>query len=179
MTRPLHYACDSGDLSTVQLLVSSGASIEAESLVGRRPMHIAAPKGSREITELLLAKAPAIDVRDAVGERPLCLASANGHLELVQLLLDSGAAMRSKFRDGQSHEDSPLCLAAKYGHFCDVLELLGRGASVRQRDEQDWPPLRYAAFFGHPDVVEILLEADASISGISSGDWCQKVDEAD
>lgn len=171
MTRPLHYACESGDLSTVQLLVSSGASIEAENLVGRRPMHIAALKGWREITELLLTKAPAIDVRDAVGERPFCLASANGHLELVQLLLDSGAAMRSKFRDGQSHEDSPLCLAAKYGHLSVVLELLGRGASVRQRDEHDWPPLRYAAFFGHPDVVEILLEAGASISGISSGGW--------
>jgi len=171
LIRPLHYACESGDLNNVQLLVSSGANIEAENQVGRRPMHIAALNGSREIAELLLAKRPSIDVRDVVGERPLCLASANGHLELVQFLLDNGAAMRSKFRDGQSHEDSPLCLAAKYGHLSVVLELLGRGASVRQRDEQNWPPLRYAAFFGHPDVVEILLEAGASIGGISSGGW--------
>lgn len=170
-SRPVHYACESGDLSTVQLLVSSGASIEAENQFGRRPMHIAALNGLREIADLLLAKGPAIDVRDAVGERPLCLASAHGHLELVQLLLANGAAMRAKFRDGQSHEDSPLCLAAKYGHVPVVLELLGRDASVRQRDEQDWPPLRYAAHFGHPDVVEILLEAGASIGGISSGGW--------
>ena len=92
-----------------------------------------------------------------------------GHLDVVKTLLNRGAALRSKHSSGPSHEDSPLCLAAKNGHVSVVQELLTRGASVLQKDEQNWQPLRYAAFYAHPEVVELLLRHGATVSSCASG----------
>ena len=94
-----------------------------------------------------------------------------GHLDVVKTLLNRGAALRSKYSSGPSHEDSPLCLAAKNGHVSVVQELLTRGASVLQKDEHNWQPLRYAAFNAHPEVVELLLRHGATVSSGASGGW--------
>lgn len=169
--RPLHYACREANEEVVQLLLVSGANIEAENDSAKRPLHFAATRGSAPLVELLLQRRVNIEARDAAGDPPLCLASGLGHLPIVRMLLDTGAPLRSKFSKGPSHEDSPLCLAAKNGHVSVVSELINRRASVLQKDEFNWPPLRYAAFYGHPEVVQLLLLHGASVSGNPSGGW--------
>jgi ankyrin repeat protein len=171
LATPLHHACQVGHLDIAQLLISSGARIEAKNGAGRRPLHLATIAGSTGIAERLVSQGAAVDARDSDGERPLSLACAGGHLELVKLLLNHNAAMRCKFKDGQSNEDSPLCVAAKHGHYSIALELIVRGASVRQKDERNWPPLRYAAYHAHPDVVDLLINTGASVVGLSAGGW--------
>lgn len=170
--RPLHYACEAVSEDIVKLLLGSNADLEAEAQYGQRPLHFATRSGSLPLVGLLLDKGAVIDARDASGERALCLAAAYGHLDLLKSLLDRGAAMRLKFQHGPSHEDSPLCLACKFGQFPVALELITRGSSIRQRDEQSWQPLRYAAYYGWPDLVELLLANGASISGLDpNGGW--------
>lgn len=167
--RPLHYAAmnaQSPDL--VQLFMGHGASTEAESRDGKRPLHYATALGNTAVLELLLRRGAAIDARDGSGDRPLQIASAQGNIEVVKLLLDRGAEMRSRYSKGPSHEDSPLCLAAKHGYLSIVEEFVRRGASVRQRDESNWQPLRYAAYYAHPEVCQYLLANGASISGLDN-----------
>lgn len=44
-----------------------------------------------------------------------------------------------------------------------VRQLLDRGLDELHRDNSGWTPLHYAAFEGHHDVCEALLEAGARI----------------
>jgi hypothetical protein len=39
---------------------------------------------------------------------------------------------------------------------------MNRGASVLSKDETGWKPVRYAAYYGHPDVLQALITADPS-----------------
>lgn len=174
--RPLHYACDAADQVITSLLLGNGAAIDAPTPNGLRPIHLAAMKGSEPVIDMLLRRGSSIDGRaespsssGSSGERPLCLAASAGHLRTVKFLLDRGAAMQARAPRGSSLEDSPLCRAAKGGHADVVRELITRGASVRQRDEQNWQPLRYAAYHGHPAVVALLLEHKAPIMTFDVG----------
>ncbi|KAK5554011.1 hypothetical protein LTR46_008118 [Exophiala xenobiotica] len=166
--RPLHYACSSEHTDIVRLLLQSGANLEASTIKQDRPLHIAVTRGSLPIVNILLGSGAEVDVRNADGDRALLLASSHGHTAIVNSLLNWGAPVRSKFAAGPSHEDSPLCLAARNGCSDVVRFLISRGASVSDKDEHDWPPLRYGAYYGHPQVVEELLDAGASVSGIAT-----------
>jgi ankyrin repeat protein len=171
---PLHEACGSDNADIVRLLLSAGA--QAEALVAgelQKPIHIAASTGNVEIVQLLCEKGVAIDSRDSAGDRPLCIAASRGHTEVVEKLLEFNAPLRLPFGD-RSYEDSPLCVAAKEGHLGVVSVLLQKGASIRQKDELGWPPIRYAAHYGHPDILELLLTqasiASDDVSGMSALD---------
>jgi ankyrin repeat protein len=154
---PMHYACGSDNGDIVRLLLSAGAQAEAP-VAGnlRRPIHIAASAGNGEIIQLLCEKGVAIDSRDLAGNRPLYIAAYHGHIAVVEKLLDFKAIPYLPFGD-RSYEDSPLCVAAKQGHLSVVSVLLKRGASIRQKDEHGWSPIQYAAHYGHPEVLELLL----------------------
>jgi ankyrin repeat protein len=168
--RPLHYACNGPENpDVVRLLLHSGANVEAEAFDRRRPIHLAAHHGALQKLTMLIESGANIESRDAAGDRPLLLASAAGYTDVVTKLLDSGAPLRSRFMSGPSHEDSPLCVAARNGHLPMVTLLINRGSSVRQKDEYDWHPLRYAAHYGHPHVVEQLLLCGASVT--SNQEW--------
>ncbi|KAL8765452.1 MAG: hypothetical protein Q9209_007479 [Squamulea sp. 1 TL-2023] len=170
MNRPIHYACMEGKSEIVQLLLGYNADAEVESS-GRRPLHYAAAQGLTRIATVLLARGVDIEARDSAGDRALGIASRMGHVDIVRMLLDRGSRLRFKFARGPSHEDSPLCLAARGGHLAVVKELISRGTSVLQKDEQNWSPLRYASHYAHPQVVELLLKAGATISSHTSGGW--------
>ncbi|KAL8730538.1 MAG: hypothetical protein Q9166_003992 [cf. Caloplaca sp. 2 TL-2023] len=170
MNRPIHYACMEGKPEIVQLLLAYNANVEVESS-GRRPLHYAAARGLTPIATVLLTRGVDIEARDSAGDRALGIASRMGHLEIMRMLLDRGSRLRSKFAKGPSHEDSPLCLAARGGHVAVVQELISRGTSVLQKDEQNWSPLRYASYYAHPQVVEFLLKAGATVSNNTAGHW--------
>jgi ankyrin repeat protein len=161
---PLHYACGSDSSDIVRLLLGAGAQAEAK-VAGdlRRPIHIAASTGNADIVKLLCEKLVAIDNRDSAGDRPLCLAAYHGHAAVVSTLLDFHSPLRLPFGD-RTYEDSPLCVAAKEGNLEVVSVLLSRGASVRQKDEHGWPPIRYAAHHGHPEILELLLTQASILS---------------
>lgn len=166
---PMYYACGSDNVDIVRLLLSAGAQAEIPVTSDlRRPIHIAALTGNVEIVHLLCERGVAIDCRDLAGDRPLCIAAYHGHTEVVEKLLDFKAPLRLPFGD-RSYEDSPLCVAAKEGHLGVVSVLLKRGASVRQKDELGWPPIRYAAHYGHPEVLELLLNQASHPSNSDTG----------
>ncbi|KKK13280.1 hypothetical protein ARAM_003118 [Aspergillus rambellii] len=165
----LHYACLANSTEISRLLLMSGADIEAQMKgeLQRRPVHIAATQGSMGLLNLLCDKGASLESRDALGYRALSAASRSGHAAAVQNLLDRGSPVHLPF-EAWSRDDSPLCLAAMGGHLPIVTLLLQRGASVLKQDENDWWPYQYAAYHGHPRVLEVLLSrslAELSIRG--------------
>ncbi|KAL1961782.1 hypothetical protein VTN77DRAFT_1069 [Rasamsonia byssochlamydoides] len=166
---PLHYACVADSPEVVRLLLTSGADIEAQ-IEGtqQRPIHIAAAGRSVHLLSLLCEKGASLESRDADGDRALCVACRHGHVAAVQKLLDYGSPLHLRFQ-ARCHEDSPLCLAAMGGHLPVVSLLISRGASVLSKDEMGWQPMRYAAYYGHPEVLEVLLSCTPSLGGADNG----------
>jgi ankyrin repeat protein len=161
----LHYACLADSFEIARLLLMSGADIESpmDGELHRRPVHIAAAQGSMRLLNLLCDKGAFLDARDALGYRALGVASRAGHAAAVQNLLDRNSAVHMQL-ETWSRDDSPLCLAAASGHLPVVMLLLERGASPLKQDEQDWWPYQYAAYHGHPRILEILLTLTLSSS---------------
>ncbi|KKZ62260.1 hypothetical protein EMCG_00427 [[Emmonsia] crescens] len=156
----LHYACSSMYVDLVRLLLAAGADIEAQ--VGdhqHRPIHLAVSLGSLELTKFLCEKGVSVDApdSDSTGRRALSIACRSGNLEIAQELLRFGAQSRILL-PGNILEDSPICIASKMGHASVVSLLLGNGSSALENDEKGWSPILYAAHYGHPQVLAILLQ---------------------
>lgn len=163
---PLHYACIADSPEVVQLQLTSGADIEAQ-IEGtqQRPIHLAAAGRSVQLLSLLCERGASLEARDANGDRALCVACRHGYVAAVQKLLDYGSPLHLRF-GARFHEDSPLCLAAMGGHLPVVSLLISRGASVLSKDEMGWLPMRYAAYYGHPEVLEVLLSCAPLLGGV-------------
>ena len=72
---------------------------------------------------------------------------------------------------------SLLCKAAASGSISRCRQLLEAGSDVEEKDEDGWTPLLNAAYFGHTEVCELLLEeAKANIEEIDAdGDTALKL----
>ncbi|KLJ11354.1 hypothetical protein EMPG_13377 [Blastomyces silverae] len=156
----LHYACCAQYVDLVRLLLAAGANIEAQvDKLKQRPIHLAASQGSLEITRLLCEKGASVDAlsSDSAGMRALSIACRSGNLEIVQELLRFDAETRLLY-PGSIVEDSPICIASRMGHVSVVSHFLANGSSVLENDEMGWSPILYAAHFGHPQVLDTLLQ---------------------
>ncbi|CAB3410708.1 unnamed protein product [Caenorhabditis bovis] len=58
----------------------------------------------------------------------------------------------------------PLHKAAEDGNLEEVKRLLNLGADTNKRDDDCWTPLHYACFYGHLEIVVVLLNSPNMIS---------------
>ena len=90
------------------------------------------------------------DLHDAV---------TRGDTALMRALLDENAALANSVSTTDVRGTYPLHVAAEFGQAAAARMLLGYGADVALRDtENDASALCWAAFFGRPEVVLVLLE---------------------
>jgi ankyrin repeat protein len=109
---PLHWAAQEGNKEMTELLLASGAEINAMDFSKWTPLHWAAQKGHKEEAELLLANKADVNARAKNGWTPLLLASQRGHKDVVELLLANKADVNAKNKWGRS----PLREAELSGH---------------------------------------------------------------
>jgi hypothetical protein len=124
---PLHLAAEGGHLGAVQLLVSSGATVNGSDAAQVTPLHVAAQVGSIEIARLLLSKGANPDCAEQDGWTSLHFACLMGNAGMVRLLLHSQADVDLvESVDG----NSPLHVACAVGALPCVNLLLDAGATV-------------------------------------------------
>jgi len=82
----------------VQLLVNSGADVNAAGHTGWTPLHVAAMNGSTAAAALFLEYGTDVRALDTSGTSSLQFAVASGHANVVQMLLDAGAEAGSALR---------------------------------------------------------------------------------
>ena len=75
----LHLAALEGQAAVAQLLLASGAHVNARGLREETPLHMAMYDGHREVAEVLLASHAEVNARNTAGETPLHLAARKGH----------------------------------------------------------------------------------------------------
>lgn len=164
----LHVAAQLGNLRMVESLLDHGANVHGladitsqdywyetfplddESDPQRRgtPLHLAARHGYTEVVELLLARGAAIDFGDCYGTTSLHIAILANHLPVVGLLMTRGAN---------------LGLFVGCENFSGIADFNDEDTSVAT-------PMLLAAYEGHLEIVEKLLNAGRDVHEIDENE---------
>jgi ankyrin repeat protein len=106
------------------------------------------------VNALLLQRPELAMTRLTSGESALMAAVYRGHRDVVQTLLERGAA-------------TDIFASAATGRFGPLRLNLIDGADVNAVAYDGWTALHLAAFFGHFDAAEVLLDAGADVHAVS------------
>lgn len=149
--RPLHLACEKGQLEIARLLVQSGADADGMNNEGETPLfrvtYCPRDKPQRlECFRYILAHSSSPAHRDHAGNSALHRMSGRSELEFVKLLLKAGVNVNQR----GSHGWTPLhCVASDSTP--TLTEVDSKGRVIRFRD---YRPMSIAVF-------NILLDAGA------------------
>jgi ankyrin repeat protein len=145
----LHYAVEGKQPETVELLVASGAEINAQNVHTASPLHLAAGAGNREIVNLLLKHGADVNLAAPQGPTPLQEALIHNHPEVARVLLDNGAKANF-FSD------------AGLGNLDSLRKQLNADATrAVRRDGLGRTPLAYAAAGGQIEAAKLLMSFGA------------------
>ena len=86
---PVLYACHSGSLDLLQLLVKHGGDVKATSKKGVTALHLASAAGHLDIVKHLIdiCELDPTVTSFASGSQPIHIATSGGHLEIVQYFI--------------------------------------------------------------------------------------------
>jgi ankyrin repeat protein len=192
-TTALHWAVQSNDLATAELLIQNGANVSAANNATATPLLLAAVNGNAAMIELLLkAKADPNAPLTKSGDTALMIAARTGKVDAVKVLLDNGAEVNAK----ETWGDTTALMWAVWQKYPAVVKLLiergadvnaktkfvpsasGRGfegttpvaAKANQPPEEHssglLTPLMFAAREGDLESVRLLVAAGADVNAI-------------
>lgn len=153
---PLHAAATCGHIHLVRYLISRAADLLAVNADGNMPYDICEDEPTLDYIESEMAK------RGITQEMIDETRAANEVMMLSDLrnLNDAGGDL--EFRDEQGA--TPLHIAAANGYVSVVEFLLDQHVSTDVCDNDQWQPIHAAACWGHPDVLEMLVQAGADLN---------------
>ena len=151
---PLHLASLSGALTTVKMLVESGADVRAADTRRDTCLTLAAYFGHTDTVRYLVGL-PEVDLNHQQSGNCTALhfAVQGQHADIVQVLIDAGADIETK----NNKVRSPLHLASFSGELTTMKMLVEAGADVRATDDKGATCLMFAAYHGHTDTVRYLV----------------------
>ncbi|XP_067649688.1 serine/threonine-protein phosphatase 6 regulatory ankyrin repeat subunit A-like isoform X2 [Haliotis asinina] len=186
----LHLACRGGNTAIVQYLLSA-SNIDSRGQYGWTPSMVAAVNGHQSVFDLLECKQADLTLVSTSGDSLLHLACRGGNTAIVQRLL-SPSNINSRGRHGwtplmraavSGHQsvfdllvsnqadltlvdtsgDSLLHLACHGGNTAIVQHLLSP-SNINSKGRHGWTPAMLAAFYGHKDVVDLLIQHQADLT---------------
>ncbi|KAF8217377.1 ankyrin repeat-containing domain protein [Mycena galopus ATCC 62051] len=159
---PLHDVSAQGRTDVVQLLVESGADVNAISNNDRTALHQASINGHINVVKYLVKRGANINAIDKDRKTALHDASAEGHTDIVKFLVERGAYVNASRR-----HKTALHLASSNGHIEVVKFLVQRGANVNTPNSNG-TALYLASSNGHIEVVKFLVESGATVNAIEA-----------
>ena len=138
----LHLAAANGHTKAIQVLVATGASLEAK-MVGTNergryestPLQLAA--GSGKVAAIRALIAAGASLKDGLFS-PLHMAAQDGHALAIAVLADAGASLEAVDKDG----NTPLHEATTWGHAGAIKALVAAGAPLEAKSDAGLTPLR-------------------------------------
>ncbi|NWW46278.1 ANR52 phosphatase, partial [Pedionomus torquatus] len=156
---PLHAAAYVGDVAILELLILSGANVNAKDTVWLTPLHRAAASRNEKALHLLLKHSADVNARDKYWQTPLHVAAANRATKCVEAIVPLLSTVNVADRTGRT----ALHHAVHSGHLEMVNLLLNKGASLSTCDKKERQPIHWAAFLGHLEVLKLLVARGADV----------------
>ena len=146
---PLHWACGSGSISHVQLLVNAGADCHALDDESNSILHFAAQAGNLPVTRFILKKnlCPT-ECTNIFNQTPLAVACEEQEFRIIRALARSGASTTVLLRHYVGINEPKI-----------VKELL-KGDTTKVENEKRQNPLHLAVAFDHYKVAKVLLQVN-------------------
>ncbi len=154
-------AARAGDVEAITKAVTEGKNLELLDSGGATLLGIAARSKQAEVVRVLLEAGAELEALDRKGRTPL-MAAVQTHessAEVVEALVAKGANVNTR---GSIIGGTPLSWAA--GPFRNpeiTAALLAANADVNTTDNRGMTPLMWAAAYGAPATVKVLLDAGA------------------
>lgn len=158
----------------IELLLASGASVNAADRQGETPLHEAAARGFHAVAQVLLDNGAEVNARDSDSLTPLHRASWSGHLPVVQMLIVRGGDVNARLNRPKSQhrfdqevlldDDTPLHLAIRHGHQSAAESLLAHGADLKPGPRGESPLA--SAVVGERLAIAALILQRQQDSGI-------------
>jgi uncharacterized protein len=150
---PIFDAAISGDTTKIDILISSGTSVDTRAPDKATPLIAAALGGHFEAAKLLVGKGADVMARNSGGFTALHAAAYFGSVPIADLLLENGAV-----RDDANNKAgvAPLFVAVEMNHPEVVEFLIARGSDVRRPESHGYSPVTRAFWKGHKDMVRLL-----------------------
>eukprot|EP00941_MAST-03F_sp_MAST-3F-sp1_P002916 g2916.t1 len=163
---PFILACRNGHLNLCKVLLELGAEIEATTTQGNTAFLEAARWGHTEVCEMLMEAGCDRKVCNEKKENAFLLAVRYNHTNMVNFFLREKIECKVPTHTGEC----PLHIAVMRGN-ADLVNTLLRskqGWSTRNtKTKAGYTPLHYAARYGYLPIVEMLIEANATVDVVS------------
>ncbi|XP_076303972.1 protein phosphatase 1 regulatory subunit 16A-like [Tachypleus tridentatus] len=185
----LHQCCIDDSEEMMKLLIEFGANVNAKDSEQWTPLHAAATCGHLHLVKYLIAKNADLLAVNADGNMPYDICEDDSTLDYIesemakqgvtQEMIDETRAATEKqmladlkllaensedleYRDHQGA--TPLHIAAANGYLTVVEYLLDQHVSTDSVDNDQWQPVHAAACWGHPEVIEMLVQSGADLN---------------
>ena len=156
-TTALEHAVRNANREMVQLLLSSGASVNLKNESGETALLMFDEDATSDLIWDLINAGAKVNLKDNGGNTALMQAATANNLEAVKALLDASAEVNTRNKAGRT----ALMLAASEGYVNIVRTLVLAGANINATDEAGMNVLAHAAHNDHLPVVRFLKSKGA------------------
>ncbi|WAR10173.1 EHMT2-like protein [Mya arenaria] len=162
-------AVKSGKLKNVQLLLSSGSSVDDRDGSQQTPLHHATDWNNIEVIKVLLKKNADVNARDALGFTPLLVAAGWGRETALELLV----ARRPNVLAMDDQENTILHITAANGRTAVMKMMFDKYPKEMEsiliaRNRHGWTPLDFALRCGHLGVTRLLISTILRKTGLKA-----------
>ena len=158
---PLHEAACGRNTNILNVLIKSGADIDAVNEFGDTPLRRAVGHKREEVVNILIENGANVNTIGRGGYAPLHLAVKNNYVRIVNSLLKrEDIKINIVGGDGET----PLHKAAARGYI-EVVDALLKAEGINVNAVYTpylWTPLHCATRNGHIDIVRALIEKEAN-----------------
>lgn len=157
MEKDLIEGCILGNIQLVRrALTSKHININIKNNDGYTILYLACRENNDDIVKLLIESNANVDIsHDIDGDTPLIIACSEGYVKIVEYLLQAMLLLSS----------SPIITTVT------SLTLLQSSilssaykASINHLNKNGWTPLIYACYYGHYNVVKLLIDYHVDIN---------------
>lgn len=173
----IHDAAKEGRFGAVEQHIAAGTDVDLRDDKGATALHYALNK---RVAAPLIANGAQVDAKDYNGYTPLFGAASSNRPEVVDLLIREGADIKHKGFGGEEalvHANGESTIeilfkaglrytsihnAVRGGYLEAVKERITSGVDINEKGKRKESPLNFACYYGHSDVVKLLLLSGAN-----------------